>query len=84
MCIGYQRVPVSGMTRFGYMTVTVHITYFRVGGTLQIWETVLNPHIEAQLDQVDRMTFKVDGQRKFFSLPVLPIKERSWEGVLYG
>lgn len=84
MCIGYQRIPVSGTTQYGYMTVTVHITYFRVGGTIQIWETVLNPHIEAQLDHVDRMVFKASGQRKFLSLPVLPIKERSWEGVVYG
>ena len=84
MHIGYQRIPVTGMTRTGKMTVSVHITYVTLNNKIEIWEARLHPGIQNRLDQVDEASLLAHAKYTLLATVKPIIKERSWEGVMYG
>lgn len=82
--IGYKRIPVTGMTRWGKATVSVHMTYVILNGKLEVWEASIHPMLQGQMDHTDQMNFVTYAQRRLLETVKPTIKERSWEGVLYG
>lgn len=85
MTIGYKRIPVTGMARGGTITVSVHTTYVILSGKLEIWEATIHPTIlQVHMDHVDQMNFVTRAQKRLLETVKPTIKERSWEGVLYG
>jgi hypothetical protein len=82
--IGYKTIPVTIHTMKGPITGSVGITYSREGNKVWVLEYWMNPSLVEKLDRVEQDLCKLEASRIFSGAYLPTVKERTWEGVVYG
>jgi hypothetical protein len=82
--IGYKAVPVTIRTMKGPVTGSVGITYGRDGQKVWVLEYWMNPSLVEKLDRVEQDLCKMEASRIFSGTYLPNLKQRTWEGVVYG